>query len=154
MIFGCLLAVKDVAKARAFYEELFGLKVIADFGLNIGFDCGLNLQQSFSWLTGIPEEEIKDKENNCELYFEDGDFDGLVEKVMAREDVTLLHQVKECPWGQRVLRFYDLDNHLIEVGESMKAVVERFQSQGMTVEEICKKMDATPGDIENMLKGI
>lgn len=152
MIFSCLLSVKDVNKARAFYEELFGLKVDADFGINVGFDCGLSLQQDFSWLTGIPEGEIKEKENSFEVYFEQRDFDGFVEMLKGRKDVRLLHDVKEHGWGQRVIRFYDLDDHLIEVGESMKSVVEKFLEQGMSLEQVAKRMDVTVNDVENMRK--
>lgn len=152
MVFGCLLSVKDVNKARAFYEELFGLKVDADFGINIGFDCGLALQQDFSWLTGIPKEEIKDRENSFEVYFEMRDFDRFVEKLKKRKDIRLLHDVKEHGWGQRAIRFYDLDNHLIEVGESMKSVIEKFMDQGMSLEEVAKRIDGTVKDVENMLQ--
>lgn len=152
MIFGCLLSVKDVNKARAFYEELFDLKVEADFGINVGFDCGLALQQDFGWLTGIPEEDIKDRENSFEVYFEMREFDGFVEKLKRRNDVRLLHDVKEHGWGQRVIRFYDLDNHLVEVGESMKSVVEKFMAQGMSLEDVAKRIDGTVSDVEHMLQ--
>ena len=152
MIFGCLLSVKDVKKARAFYEELFDIKVDADFGINVGFECGLALQQDFDWLTGIPKKEIKDKENSFEVYFEMKDFDKFVAKLKGRDDIRLLHDVKEHGWGQRVIRFYDLDNHLIEVGESMKSVIEKFMDQGMTLEEVAKRIDGTVMDVENMLR--
>ncbi|MFR1725782.1 VOC family protein [Emergencia timonensis] len=152
MIFACLLSVKDINKARAFYEEIFDLKVDADFGINVGFDCGLALQQDFSWLTGIPSEEIKDRENSFEVYFEMQDFDEFVAKLKGRDDIRLLHDVKEHGWGQRVIRFYDLDNHLIEVGESMKSVIEKFMDQGMTLEEVAKRIDGTVMDVENMLR--
>ena len=152
MIFACLLSVKDINKARAFYEEIFDLKVDADFGINVGFDCGLALQQDFSWLTGIPSEEIKDRENSFEVYFEMKDFDEFVEKLKKRNDIRLLHDVKEHGWGQRVIRFYDLDNHLIEVGESMKSVIEKFMDQGMTLEEVAKRIDGTVTDVEKMLR--
>ena len=152
MIFACLLSVKDINKARAFYEEIFDLKVDADFGINVGFDCGLALQQDFSWLTGIPSEEIKDRENSFEVYFEMQDFDEFVEKLKKRNDIRLLHDVKEHGWGQRVIRFYDFDNHLIEVGESMKSVIEKFMDQGMTLEEVAKRIDGTVTDVEKMLR--
>ena len=152
MIFACLLSVKDINKARAFYEEIFDLKVDADFDINVGFDCGLALQQDFSWLTGIPSEEIKDRENSFEVYFEMQDFDEFVEKLKKRNDIRLLHDVKEHGWGQRVIRFYDLDNHLIEVGESMKSVIEKFMDQGMTLEEVAKRIDGTVTDVEKMLR--
>ena len=124
----------------------------ADFGINVGFDCGLALQQDFSWLTGIPSEEIKDRENSFEVYFEMQDFDEFVEKLKKRNDIRLLHDVKEHGWGQRVIRFYDLDNHLIEVGESMKSVIEKFMDQGMTLEEVAKRIDGTVTDVEKMLR--
>lgn len=40
-----------------------------------------------------------------------------------------------------MIRFYDLDKHIIEVGENMKAVCKRFLDSGLTVEETAKKMD-------------
>ena len=139
MKFGCLFAVKDIARARSFYEELFGLKVVDDYGRNITFDCGLSLQEDFDWLTGINKEDIKFKANNCELSFESDDFDGFIKKLRSRDDINLLHDIREHPWGQHVIRFYDLDDHLIEVGESMKSVVEYFLSKNMSYAEIAQK---------------
>ncbi|MEE0776708.1 MAG: glyoxalase, partial [Bacillota bacterium] len=57
----------------------------------------------------------------------------------------------EHSWGQRVIRFYDLDRHLIEVGEDMKMVVKRFLNTGMTMEEVSKRMDVSIGDLEKLL---
>lgn len=152
MKFGCLFAVKDIKAARAFYEELFGIAVVDDFGRNIAFDCGLSLQQDFDWLTGIPKEQIKDRENNCELYFEAENFDEFVRRLKSRNDAVLLHDVREHSWGQHVIRFYDLDNHLIEVGEPLKAVIEKFQAQGMSMEKIAEKMDVTESDIQRIVQ--
>lgn len=42
--------------------------------------------------------------------------------------------------GQRVVRFYDPDYHIIEVGENMKAVCKRFSDEGLTVGEIPERM--------------
>ena len=47
-----VLAVADIATARKFYEELFGLEVWQDYGINVSFTCGLALQQAFGWLVG------------------------------------------------------------------------------------------------------
>ena len=88
----------------------------------------------------------------CEIFFEMQDFDGFVKKLDERKDIVLLHDVLEQPWGQRGIRFYDLDNHLIEVGESMKAVVERFQANGMSIEHVAEKMDVTKADVYRMLE--
>lgn len=40
-----------------------------------------------------------------------------------------------------MVRFYDLDKHIIEVGENIKVVCKRFLDSGLTVEETAKKMD-------------
>ena len=152
MKYGCLFAVKDIKAARAFYEELFALIVTEDYGRNIAFACGLSLQQDFDWLTGITKEDMKTRENNCEIYFEQEDLDGFVSRLKMRKEIDWLHDVREYPWGQRVIRFYDLDDHLIEVGEPMKAVVERFFAQGLSLQEIAGKMDVTPEDVERMMQ--
>ena len=148
---GALFAVADIQAATAFYKELFGLAVEFDFGRCVSFEGGLSLQQDFAWLTGIPADEIKHKENNCEMFFESEDFDEFVQKLSLRRDIKLLHDVKTYSWGQRVIRFYDLDGHLIEVGEDSRSVVERFMAQGMTIDEIAEVMDVTASDVWKML---
>ena len=50
-----------------------------------------------------------------------------------------------------MIRFYDLDGHIIEVGEDMKMVIKRFLASGMTMEEIPVKMDASVEDLTKLL---
>jgi hypothetical protein len=59
--------------------------------------------------------------------------------------------VFEHGWGQRVIRFYDLDWHIIEVGEEMDFVVRRFLAQGLSVAETAKRMDITEADVLALL---
>ena len=146
-----VLAVADVHKARTFYEDLFALELYQDYGLNIAFTCGLSLQQKFDWLVGIPAEQIVQNSNNMELAFETEDFDGFLQKLKAYPQIRYLHDVMEHSWGQRVIRFYDLDGHLIEVGESMAMVIRRFLEEGLTMEQISVKMDASVNDLEKLL---
>jgi Glyoxalase-like domain len=70
-----------------------------------------------------------------ELYFVSEEIEALNKKLESL-DVVFLHNIREQPWGQRVLRFYDPDDYIIEVGESMEAVVTRFAAEGLEVEEI------------------
>lgn len=146
-----VLAVADVHTARTFYEDLFALELYQDYGLNIAFTCGLSLQQKFDWLVGIPAEQIVQNSNNMELAFETEDFDGFLQKLKAYPQIRYLHDVMEHSWGQRVIRFYDLDGHLIEVGESMAMVIRRFLKEGLTMEQISVKMDASVDDLEKLL---
>lgn len=150
--FYTVLSVADVKAARAFYEDLFGMELYQDYGINVAFTCGLSLQQKFDWLVGVPEETVLQKSNNMELSFEAADFDGFLETLKKYPKLEYLGNVKEHSWGQRVIRFYDLDGHIIEVGEEMKMVVNRFLASGMTMEEVSAKMDVSVDDLEKLLE--
>ncbi len=146
-----LISVADINAARKFYEDLFGLEVFQDYGRNIAFTCGLALQQDFDWLVDLPKEKILKKSNNAEIVFEEQDFDGFLNKLKEYPDIEYLGEVIEHSWGQRVIRFYDLDGHIIEVGEDMKIVIKRFLDSGMTMEEVSVKMDSSIEDLTKLL---
>lgn len=146
-----LISVDDINAARKFYEDLFRLEVFQDYGRNIAFTCGLALQQDFDWLVNLPKEKVLKKSNNAEIVFEEQDFDGFLNKLKEYPDIEYLGEVLEHSWGQRVIRFYDLDGHIIEVGEDMKMVIKRFLASGMNMEEIAVKMDASVEELTKLL---
>ncbi len=146
-----LISVADINAARKFYEDLFGLEVFQDYGRNIAFTCGLALQQDFDWLVDLPKEKVIKKSNNAEIVFEEQEFDSFLNKLKEYPDIEYLGEVIEHSWGQRVIRFYDLDGHIIEVGEDMKIVIKRFLDSGMTMEEVSVKMDASIEDLTKLL---
>lgn len=148
---GTVLSVQNIELSKQFYEELFGLELYQDYGINKSFTCGLSLQQEFDWLVNISKQDIQYKTNNMELCFEEEHFDEFLEKLKRYPDIKYLGNVVEHSWGQRVIRFYDLDDHLIEVGESMKMVINRFKQSGMTMDEISKRMDVSVSDLEMLL---
>jgi catechol 2,3-dioxygenase-like lactoylglutathione lyase family enzyme len=152
MKYSCtVLSVADINAARKFYEDLFGLEVYQDYGINVSFTCGLALQQNFDWLVQLPKESILQKPNNMEVVFEERDFDGFLDKLKQYPHIKRLGEVVEHSWGQRVIRFYDLDGHIVEVGEDMKMVVKRFLASGMTMEEVSAKMDVSIPDLAKLL---
>lgn len=146
-----VISVADISAAKKFYEELFGLEVYQDYGKNIAFTCGLALQQDFDWLVNIPKKKVLKKSNNAEVVFEEQDFDGFLNKLKEYPEIEYLGEVIEHSWGQRVIRFYDLDEHLIEVGEDMKMVIKRFLASGMSMEEVSVKMDVSIEDLTKLL---
>lgn len=150
---GIVISVEDIHASRKFYEELFNLKLYQDYGINISFTCGLSLQQEFAWLVNLPKEKVMKKPNNMEIYFEEEDFDGFIKKLKSYPGIEYLGGVIEQGWGQRVIRFYDLDGHIIEVGEDLKMVIHRFLSSGMTMEEVSVKMDVSIEDLTKLLNG-
>ena len=135
-----LIVVKDIDVSVEFYKNLLGLDVTADFGANKTLTGGLVLQSLDSWRGFIDTDRIEFGGNCSELYFETDDFDGFAEKL-KRTKVNYLHPVKEHSWGQRVVRFYDPDGHIIEVGENIINVCQRFADSGMTAEQVAARMD-------------
>lgn len=135
-----LLVVKDIEKSKKFYQKVLGLHVIMDFGANITLTGGISLQTEETWREFIGKD-IQYNGNDTELYFEEDSFDEFVKKLKEIDDIDYIHDVMEHRWGQRVIRFYDLDHHIIEVGENMKVVCKRFLDSGMTQEEVAIRMD-------------
>ena len=59
---------------------------------------------------------------------------------------------KRSRMGTAHSAFYDLDGHIIEVGENMKMVVRRFIHSGMSMEETSRRMDVSVSDLEKLLQ--
>lgn len=138
-----LLVVRDLEVSIKFYKEVLGLRVVTDFGANVTLTGGVCLQTAESWqrLTGMPEAEISFGGKDAELYFEEDNFDGFLQKLNTLQAIQYVHPAIEQNWGQRAVRFYDPDRHIIEVGEDMKDVVQRFLNSGMTEEAVAERMD-------------
>lgn len=143
-----LFVVNDIEKSKIFYRDLFGLQVVADFGENIILTEGLVLQEKKLWEKFI-ERTVCAGGNDAELYFEENDIDGFLEKL-ENSDFTIeyLNKCIEHDWGQRVIRLYDPDRHIIEIGEPMEAVARRFLKKGMTAEQVAKKTQLPLSQIE------
>ena len=143
MKFGCpLISVKDHNVSRKFYETVLSQKVTLDLGTNIAFgneSCGFAIQAGYAGLVGEDDFDITYKSNDHELYFEEDNFDEFVKHLEQFDDIIYLHKTKEYPWGQRVIRFYDPDYHIIEVGENMASVFKKFCEQGMSVDEVAER---------------
>ena len=111
-----LIAVKDIGRAKQFYHDLFGLEMITDNDGNMILTEGLVLQEERYWKEFLGKEIIPES-NSCELYFEEADIDGFIEKLERYyPDVKYVNRLMTHSWGQKVIRFYDLDGNLIEVG--------------------------------------
>lgn len=135
-----LLAVADMERSLAFYETVLDLRVVLDFGANKTLTGGLCLQTLETWRGFLDTDRVAFGGNDAELYFEEDRFDAFAERLKTLR-IQYVHPVKEHPWGQRVVRFYDPDRHIIEVGENMAAVCRRFRDAGLTVEQTAERMD-------------
>lgn len=135
---GTLISVSDMERSKIFYEKVMEQTVEMDLGVHVSFENGLSLQSDYEELVGV-KLEAQEKPDNFQLYFEVEDLDTWEDKLKALEGIEFLHGIKEYPWGQRVMRFYDYDKYIVEVAESMESVAKRFLSQGLSAEETAER---------------
>lgn len=147
-----LLAVKDIEQAKEFYHAILGQEVVEDLGANVTLTGGFALQTAESWAGFLHKQptEIAYGGNDAELYFEEDDIDAFVTKL-SRFNISYVHRLQEHAWGQRVIRFYDLDGHIIEVGEALTVVVQRFLREGLTAEQTAVRMGISRESVNALL---
>ena len=113
---GFLIVVKDIKKVEKYYHGLFGLETLQDNDGNMILSDGLVLQEEKYWNSLIGRDIIP-KNNACELYFEEEDVDAFFENLKTLYPETeFVNLPMTHSWGQKVVRFYDPDGNLIEVG--------------------------------------
>lgn len=147
--------VKDIRASREFYTGILGLTVDMDFGENIVFKNGITIWEVRNkhiipvklGLDKISEHTV----NRFEIYFETENLDEVFENLKSK-GVRFLHEVHEESWGQWTIRFFDPDNHLIEIGESMKQFVCRFYNQGLTIDQVSERTSVPMQVVKQLIK--
>lgn len=113
-----LMVVSDMERSLMFYKELFSLEAIRQFEGNVILTQGLVLQERAGWekLTG---KAVSFGGCDSELYFETGDLEMFQQKLdNSGLEIQYMCRLTTYEWGQKAIRFYDPDGHLIEVGEA------------------------------------
>ncbi len=114
-----LIVVSDIERSRKYYHDLFGLEMILDNDGNMILTEGLVLQDAAVWKNFLGKDIIP-RNNASELYFEEKDIEGFIRKLGELYPETVyVNPLMTHSWGQRVVRFYDPDGNLIEVGTPM-----------------------------------
>ena len=104
----------DYQQIDIFDTPEFG-RVLALDG-NVMLTEGLVLQDEKIW-TNFLGREIIPNSNSCELYFEENDIEAFAAKLeKLYPSIQYVNRLMTHSWGQKVLRFYDPDGNLIEVG--------------------------------------
>ena len=114
-----LIVVRDIERSKRFYHDLFGLNVVLDNDGNVILTEGLVLQDEKIW-KGFLGRDIVPESNSCELYFEEKDIEAFAERLQRLyPSIRYVNRLMTHSWGQKVIRFYDPDGNLIEVGTPM-----------------------------------
>ena len=130
-----LIAVRNIEVSKKFYKDLFGQEVVLDLGWNVTLSGGFSLQENFKWLADLPEEPNYEKNYDMELYFEVDEFEAFIDKLKEFPEIKYIHPPKKHDWQQRVVRIFDPDGHIIEIGEAMAVITRRYLNEGKTPEE-------------------
>lgn len=76
----------------------------------------LYLQELGYW-EQFTKRSVTPNSNQSELYFEEPDIEQFVERLETLyPEIEYVNQLMTHSWGQKVVRFYDFDGNLIEVG--------------------------------------
>ncbi len=148
-----LIVVDDIKAARHFYELLLDQRVESDYGENVVFEGSFSIhhKEHFASLVSVERPvTVSKRSNSFELYFETDDLLKVSAKL-KQEGIEFVHDVYAQPWGQRLMRVYDYDGHIVEIGESMKDVVKRMHAEGMSVEEITAKCSMPMQFVEKVI---
>lgn len=114
-----LIVVKDIEKSRKFYHDLFGLDQVLDNNGNMILTEGLVLQDEKIWKEFLGRDVIPEN-NSCELYFEEKNIEAFASRLeKLYPSIQYVNRLMTHSWGQKVIRFYDPDGNLIEVGTPM-----------------------------------
>jgi catechol 2,3-dioxygenase-like lactoylglutathione lyase family enzyme len=148
-----VLFCSELEKQRTFYEKFLGQRIVQDLGSCLVFENGFTLWKldkdyPVSKELGYSYEPIGNR--NLELCFETEHFGDAVEKVLV-SDLRMLHNVEEEEWGQYTIRFYDPEGNLVEIGESLKCMVQRMHSGGMSIHEINQRSGLEASFIDELL---
>jgi catechol 2,3-dioxygenase-like lactoylglutathione lyase family enzyme len=143
--------VKDIELMKSFYIDVIGLEVNYDFGSNMMFRNGFSL-----WSIG-ENHRIHNKVkasaeagNTFELYFETEHIDQ-VAQILNSTRLNFLHELIEEPWGQRTIRFFDPEENLLEIAESLHGFVSRMRTEGMSVDAIAEKTGIKSDDVKKII---
>ncbi len=111
-----LIVVNDIERSKKFYKDIFGLEVILDNEGNVILTGGLVLQDATIWAEFI-ENLVIPHNTASELYFEENNIEEFAQKLdESPYDIEYVNRLMTHSWGQKVIRFYDPDGNLIEVG--------------------------------------
>ena len=151
-----LIVVDEIARSRYFYEQILGQKVKDDFGVNVSFEgnFAIHLKAHYQSLLGdVTQYPVAPKAHNGELYFETDELEPICQRL-KQAGVEFIHVIREQPWGQRVMRLYDPDEYVVEIGEMMEITVERLYRQGLSIEHIIQRTSMSREFVEHVIHNL
>ena len=111
---------KDIEKSRQFYHELFGLQTVLNSEGNMILTEGLVLQDEKNLERSSGKGRLFLKIISASCIFEEPEIEAFICKLETQyPSIQYVNRLTEYSWGQKMVRFYDLDGNLIEVRTPM-----------------------------------
>ena len=136
-----VIITDEFDKMKDFYQNVLQQEIEIDFGNCIGFKNGFSLWKltpDYPIAQKLGRTFDKEGNKNLELCFETDDFEEVVNNL-KKYNLKYLHETTEETWGQQTIRFYDPEDNLIEIGETIPSFVKRFYNQGLSIEEVAQR---------------
>ena len=148
-----LIVVDEIAASRRFYEQLLGQQVKADYGEDVTFEgFVIHLKPHYQALLGdAAPYPVAKRAHNGELYFETDEVEAVYQRL-SQAGTEFIHAIREEPWGQRVMRLYDPDGHIVEIGEPMEVALLRLYSQGLSAASISERTSMPREFVERVIE--
>jgi catechol 2,3-dioxygenase-like lactoylglutathione lyase family enzyme len=146
-----VIFVKEISRSKDFYMRFLEFSIEHDFGKNVILSNGLTIWEIQDSHIISKELETKDDSNRFELYFESEELEKIV-ILLEKNGTIFLHKIHEEPWGQKTIRFFDPDNHLIEIGEPLEVFVNNMSREGLSVKEINEKSGIPIDTVIDLIK--
>jgi catechol 2,3-dioxygenase-like lactoylglutathione lyase family enzyme len=111
--------VQDTQISKAFYRDIIGINIVQDSGSFVLFEGNFSIHDAAIFYGYIQKQYEGDKmgRDNLDLYLTTDDLVAMQEKLELA-GVKFIHKIQKCDWGESVLRVYDPDGHIIEIGDA------------------------------------
>ncbi len=145
-----VIFVENIEKSKRFYSDILRQEIEFDFGENVIYKSGFAIWKLKENHIINQKLETLSQNNRLELYFEITDIEETQEHL-EKNNINFFHKIQEEPWGQKTIRFFDPDNHLIEIGETLQTFIKRMYNSGMTIEQINVKSSVPAESIKKFI---
>lgn len=118
-----IVFVRSMEASRKFYEGQLGLNVETDYTVMVIYENHFAIHDGARLMKTIYKKPFacfarKYGRKNIDIYFETDDIDRM-QQILIDGKARFIHRIEEQSWGQRVMRFYDPDRHVVEIGEPL-----------------------------------
>ncbi len=111
--------VRDIEESKHFYKDILGLSIIRDFDVFVLFqnDFAIHRADLFYDYINKPYHGEKMGHDNVDFYLTTSELEHVSARLKENK-VVFIHEIKQMDWGEKVIRIYDPDGHILEIGDA------------------------------------